>query len=74
MSLRKKRSQTWPPSLTRPDETEEERITRVAAETNAKRVSDMIDRQLDAERQRRKEKKGPKILLLGMLCFRVKAK
>ena len=62
-----KRSQTvqWPP-VPSPDETEEERRVRLAAESEAKRVSDVIDRQLEVDRQRRKERRGPKILLLGM--------
>lgn len=61
-----KRSQTvqWPPAPS-PDETEEERGVRLAAESEAKRVSDTIDRQLEVDRQRRKERRGPKILLLG---------
>ncbi len=61
-----KRSQTvqWPP-VPSSDETEEERRVRLAAESEAKRVSDVIDRQLEVDRQRRKERRGPKILLLG---------
>jgi len=47
-------------------ESEEERQARLAAEAEAKRISDMIDDEL--QRQERAEKKGPKsikILLLG---------
>ncbi|KAF9480954.1 G-alpha-domain-containing protein [Pholiota conissans] len=66
-SLRKKASQTvqWPPTSPRVNETEEERGARLRSEAEAKRVSDMIDRQLDADRQRRKQMQGPKVLLLG---------
>ncbi len=48
------------------NETEGERAERVRAEAEAKRVSDMIDEELN--RQRIAEKKGPKpvkMLLLG---------
>ncbi|KAF8956308.1 guanine nucleotide binding protein, alpha subunit [Flammula alnicola] len=66
MSLRKKSSRTaWPPVAIRADENEEERRARLTNESEAKRVSDMIDRQLDAERQRKKQVAGPKVLLLG---------
>ncbi|KJA26908.1 hypothetical protein HYPSUDRAFT_36075 [Hypholoma sublateritium FD-334 SS-4] len=64
MSLKRSQTVQWPPAPS-PDETEEERRVRVAAESEAKRVSDMIDRQLEVDRQRRKERRGPKILLLG---------
>ncbi|KAG6855698.1 hypothetical protein H0H87_011918 [Tephrocybe sp. NHM501043] len=49
----------WPPP-TPPDESEEARLQRIAAEEEAKRVSDAIDRSLQ-------KKRAPhaKILLLG---------
>ena len=49
-----------------PNETEEQRQTRLAAEAEAKRISDAIDDEL--QRQAKAEKRGPKpvkILLLG---------
>ncbi|KAI0360554.1 G-alpha-domain-containing protein [Trametes cingulata] len=49
-----------------PNETEEQREARVAAEAEAKRISDAIDEEL--QRQAKAEKRGPKpvkILLLG---------
>lgn len=49
-----------------PDETPAQRAERLRAEAEAKRISDMIDEELN--RQRLAEKKGPKpvkILLLG---------
>ena len=49
-----------------PNETPEERDKRIAAELEAKRVSDEIDAQLNREREREK-KKAPavRVLLLG---------
>ncbi|KAG5644340.1 hypothetical protein DXG03_008637 [Asterophora parasitica] len=55
---------TWPP-LPPPDESEEARAARVAAEEEAKRVSDSIDRSLVAEKEYRKKGPHAKILLLG---------
>ena len=49
-----------------PNETDEQRQIRLAAEAEAKRVSDAIDEEL--QRQAKAEKRGPKlvkILLLG---------
>ena len=49
-----------------PNETEEQRQIRLAAEAEAKRISDAIDEEL--QRQAKAEKRGPKtikILLLG---------
>ena len=49
-----------------PNETESERAERLGSETEAKRISDMIDEELN--RQRIAERKGPrpvKLLLLG---------
>ena len=49
-----------------PNETEEQREARLAAEAEAKRISDAIDEEL--QRQAKAEKRGPKpvkILLLG---------
>lgn len=48
-------------------ETDEERGARLTSEAEAKRVSDMIDRQLEVDRLRKKQMQGPKILLLGRL-------
>lgn len=52
-----------------PDETSEQRQARVAAEAEAKRISDEIDEQLRKEREQlRKMKKPMKLLLLGMFA------
>jgi guanine nucleotide-binding protein subunit alpha len=53
-----------------PDETPGQRAERLRSEAEAKRISDMIDEELN--RQRLAEKKGPKpvkILLLGEFRF-----
>ncbi|RDB16032.1 Guanine nucleotide-binding protein subunit alpha [Hypsizygus marmoreus] len=55
---------TWPPQPP-PDESDEARAERVAAEEEAKRVSDSIDRGIVAEREHRKKNPNAKILLLG---------
>ncbi len=52
-----------------PNESEEQRAARLAAEAEAKRISDAIDDEL--QRQAKQEKRGPKpvkILLLGACC------
>ncbi|KAJ3985773.1 guanine nucleotide binding protein, alpha subunit [Lentinula detonsa] len=55
----------WPPPIS-PDETDEERDTRLEQEREAKRVSDAIDLALNAERESKKKSvHGAKILLLG---------
>lgn len=54
-----------------PNESEEQRQTRLAAEAEAKRISDAIDEEL--QRQAKAEKRGPKpikILLLGESLIR----
>lgn len=48
-----------------PDETEDERIMRLADEDRAKQVSDAIDREIKAERQARGRKRIVRLLLLG---------
>ncbi|KAI0674459.1 G-protein alpha subunit [Trametes maxima] len=60
------RQNAWPP-YPPPGETELERAMRVEEEREAKRISDAIDRELEAERQAlRKDRKGKmKLLLLG---------
>lgn len=61
---------TWPPPAAPEDETEEERLLRLEREAEAKRVSDAIDRDIDAEREALK-RRGPsmKVLLLGEQKF-----
>ncbi|KAI0371122.1 G-protein alpha subunit [Pilatotrama ljubarskyi] len=55
----------WPP-LPPKDESETEKAARLAAEKEAKRISDEIDRALEQERQElRKHRPQTKILLLG---------
>ncbi|KAF8067639.1 guanine nucleotide binding protein, alpha subunit [Lyophyllum atratum] len=54
----------WPPPPPH-DESEEVRVARLAAEEEAQRVSDSIDRSLGAEREHRKRGPTAKILLLG---------
>lgn len=49
-------------------ETEEERLQRIALESEARRLSDLIDEELRAERERLKRRKASgevKLLLLG---------
>ncbi|KAI0646452.1 hypothetical protein C8Q79DRAFT_1010079 [Trametes meyenii] len=60
------RQNTWPP-YPPPTETELEKALRVEEEREAKRISDAIDRELEAERQAlRRDRKGKmKLLLLG---------
>lgn len=68
MSLVKKKSRTaisWPLVTIPENETEEQRRARLSQEAQAKRVSDKIDNQLEAERQQKTKYAGPKILLLG---------
>ena len=48
-----------------PDETPEEKVTRVAKEEEAKRVSQAIDLSIKAERQIMKKRKVVRLLLLG---------
>lgn len=55
----------WPPNMIREGETEEEKKTRLRDEAEAKRVSDMIDHQLESERLQKNKNAGGKILLLG---------
>ena len=72
MSFRRKspvassRENVWPP-YPPPDETDFDKSARMEAEREAKRVSETIDRALEAERQalRKKQKVEIKILLLG---------
>ena len=50
-----------------PDETEEQKAERLNAEAEAKRISDLIDEELNKQRQA--ERRGPrpvKLLLLGV--------
>jgi len=54
----------WPPPPPS-DESEEARTARIAAEEEAKRISDSIDRSLRIERDHRKRNPDVKILLLG---------
>ncbi|KAG5653565.1 hypothetical protein H0H81_012254 [Sphagnurus paluster] len=54
----------WPP-IPPPDDTEEARVARIAAEEEAKRISDSIDRSIGLEREQRKRGNPAKILLLG---------
>ena len=66
MPVAKKSSRTqWPPVSIRKDETGEETRQRLKDEAEAKHRSDMIDRQLDHERQQKSKVVGAKILLLG---------
>lgn len=59
----------WPPPPPE-SETEQERSARVAAENEARRVSDAIDEVLLAEReQRRLARPIAKVLLLGKSSF-----
>lgn len=60
----------WPPRPSPERETEEQRTERLEREREAKRVSDDIDCELEAEKiERRKRKPDVKILLLGeFLC------
>lgn len=56
----------WPPRPSPERETEEQRTERLEREREAKRVSDDIDSELEAEKiERRKRKPDVKILLLG---------
>lgn len=48
-----------------PNETSEERATRLEAEAEAKRVSDMIDEELRRQEKADKKAKPMKLLLLG---------
>lgn len=48
-----------------PDETPDQRVLRLAAESQARRVSEEIDEELRAERLARKKRKVVKVLLLG---------
>ncbi|KAI0356189.1 G-protein alpha subunit [Trametes cingulata] len=58
-------SHAWPPPPPK-NETESEKAARLAAEKEAKRISDEIDRALEQERQElRKHRPQTKILLLG---------
>ncbi|KAH9855221.1 G-protein alpha subunit [Lenzites betulinus] len=55
----------WPPALAK-NESESEKAARIAAEKEAKRISDEIDRALEQEKQElRKHRPQSKILLLG---------
>ncbi|KAF7374420.1 hypothetical protein MSAN_00326100 [Mycena sanguinolenta] len=54
----------WPPPPPA-TESDEERLARVEAEREAKRVSNAIDEALDLEREQRKRPSNAKILLLG---------
>ncbi|KAF9530040.1 guanine nucleotide binding protein, alpha subunit [Crepidotus variabilis] len=54
----------WPPALDE-SETPEEKKNRLKAEAEARKVSEMIDKQLEQERTQRLKKNGGKILLLG---------
>jgi len=56
----------WPPIL-HEGETSLERKERLSAEAEAKRINDMIDRQIEQDRLRREKDIGGKILLLGAL-------
>lgn len=55
----------WPPNMIREDETEQEKKIRLGDEAEAKRVSDLIDHQLESERLQKNKNLGGKILLLG---------
>ncbi|KAF8156718.1 guanine nucleotide binding protein, alpha subunit [Crassisporium funariophilum] len=55
---------SWPP-MPAGDETDDARRRRLKDEAEAKRVSDMIDRQISTERERKSKTRGAKLLLLG---------
>ncbi|KAI0633379.1 G-protein alpha subunit [Trametes polyzona] len=58
-------SHSWPPPPPK-DETEQQKAARIAAEKEAKKISDEIDRALEQEKQElRKRRPQTKILLLG---------
>lgn len=48
-----------------PNETEEDRVIRLAQEAEAQRVSHQIDESIKAERQQQKKKSVVRLLLLG---------
>ncbi|KAF7374422.1 hypothetical protein MSAN_00326300 [Mycena sanguinolenta] len=58
----------WPPPPPA-TESDEERLARVEAEREAKRISDAIDEALALERDQRKRPSNAKILLLGLRYF-----
>lgn len=66
MTVNRKPLQTeWPPLDSA--ETAEQKKVRLGVETEARKVSEMIDKQLELERVQRLKRTGGKILLLGML-------
>jgi hypothetical protein len=48
-----------------PNETEEDRVIRLAQEAEARRISHQIDESIKAERQQQKKKSVVRLLLLG---------
>lgn len=48
-----------------PNETEEDRVIRMAQEAEAQRISHQIDESIKAERQQQKKKSVVRLLLLG---------
>ena len=66
-SFRKPAHNSWPP-LPPKKETDEQRRTRIKKDTDARRKSDSIDRQLRLEREEKeRHPSGAKILLLGKI-------
>lgn len=71
MAVREPKSRdqpSWPPVL-HEDETEVDKKARLKTEAEAKRVSELIDRQIEQDRQEKERDPGGKILLLGVLSL-----
>ena len=69
-ALKASRKSSWPPHPPA-NENEEDTRRRIEQEAEAKRVSESIDRALNAEQEQlKKQSPGAKILLLGMFSLR----
>jgi guanine nucleotide-binding protein subunit alpha len=67
MAVREQKSHDqppWPPVL-HDDESEVDKKARLKIEAEAKRISELIDRQIEQDRQAKEKDPGGKILLLG---------
>ncbi|KAF7289911.1 hypothetical protein MIND_01366000 [Mycena indigotica] len=62
--MHQSRRNVWPPPPP-PPESEQERLARIDAEREAKRISNAIDEQIAVEREQRRRPSNAKVLLLG---------